>query len=169
MVTPQLLWAACSRSWQLEFFPDIQPKLSHGTAWGCFLLFCYLGEKTKPPLAAPSLQGVVESDNVPPAPPFLQDETTPALSCSSKHSCSKPFPSSVPLWMSIMQRSINYDGWLFIFAFSVCSIVFLGCSALHLKVKSETKMSKTDERTSILSFSLNWLQRECRMTCLDKF
>ena len=55
-------------------FPNIQPKppLAQHEAISSCPITCYLGEESNPLLATASFQVVVESNKVPPEPPFLQ-------------------------------------------------------------------------------------------------
>ncbi|KAK4833095.1 hypothetical protein QYF61_027761 [Mycteria americana] len=57
-----------------EKFPNIQskPPLAQLEAISSCPITCYLGEETDPHLSTTSFQGVVESDEVSPQPPFLQ-------------------------------------------------------------------------------------------------
>ncbi|KAK4809371.1 hypothetical protein QYF61_001889 [Mycteria americana] len=59
-----------------EKFPHIQskPPLAQPEAISSCPITCYLGEETDPHLSTPSFQAVVESDEVPLQPPFLQAE-----------------------------------------------------------------------------------------------
>ena len=57
-----------------KIFPNIQskPPLAQLEAVSSHLITCYLGKETNAHLATTSFQVVVESNKVPPQPPFLQ-------------------------------------------------------------------------------------------------
>lgn len=79
MVTPTLLWAACTNAWppfSEETFTNIQSKsfLEQLQTISSCPVGCYPGEEADPHLATNSFQGVVESDKVTCEHPFLQDK-----------------------------------------------------------------------------------------------
>ncbi|KAF4788092.1 hypothetical protein TURU_164537 [Turdus rufiventris] len=87
-ITNQPVSVLDNKPFSEEFFPNIQTKPAvgqHEVISSGSVIFC-LGEETDIRLATSSFQVVVESDEVPPEPPFLQAEhpqTLPQPRCPS--------------------------------------------------------------------------------------